>query len=103
LRTNLKFLAVDNPPRVIVVTSSMPSEGKSTSAINLALALAESDHSVALVDGDLRRPMLHKYLDLVGSVGFSTVLSGAATPAEALQKTRFAGLTVLTSGPIPPN
>ena len=103
LRTNLKFLSVDNPPRVIVFTSSMPSEGKSTTAINLALALAEADHSVVLVDGDLRRPMLHKYLDLVGSVGFSTVLSGGATLTEALQKTRFPGLTVLTSGPVPPN
>lgn len=103
LRTNLQFLAVDNPPRVIVVTSSMPSEGKSTTAINTALALAEGDHSVVLVDGDMRRPTMAKYLDLVGHVGFSTVLSGRATLDEALQKTRFPGLTVLTSGAIPPN
>lgn len=103
LRTNLQFLAVDNPPRVIVVTSSMPSEGKSTTAINIALALAEAEHSVVLVDGDMRRPTLHKYLDLVGAVGFSTVLSGGATLSEALQKTRFPGLSVLTSGAIPPN
>lgn len=103
LRTNLQFLAVDNPPRVIVVTSSMPSEGKSTSAINLALALTEAEFSVVMVDGDMRRPTLHKYLDLVGTVGFSTVLSGAAGLDEALQKTRFQGLTVLTSGPVPPN
>ncbi|CAA0126137.1 Putative tyrosine-protein kinase YveL [Mycolicibacterium vanbaalenii] len=89
LRTNLQFLAVDNPPRVIVVTSSVPSEGKSTTAINVALALAEADHNVVLVDGDLRRPTLHRYLDLVGTVGFSTVLSGGATLDEALQKTRF--------------
>ena len=103
LRTNLQFLSVDNPPRVIVVTSSMPSEGKSTSAINLALALAEADHNVLLVDGDMRRPSLHKYLDLVGQVGFSTVLSGAVALETALQKTRFPGLTVLTSGAVPPN
>lgn len=103
VRTNLQFLAVDNPPRVIVVTSSMPSEGKSTTAINIALALAEAEHNVVLVDGDLRRPMLHKYLDLVGAVGFSTVLSGSAPLGEALQKTRFPGLTVLTAGAVPPN
>jgi capsular exopolysaccharide synthesis family protein len=103
LRTNLQVLAVDNPPRVIVVTSSMPHEGKSTTAINIALALAEADHSVVLVDGDMRRPMLAKYLDLVGQVGFSTVLSGAAPLSEALQQTRFPGLTVLTSGAVPPN
>lgn len=103
LRTNLQFLAVDNPPRVLVLTSSVPQEGKSTSAINIALALAEAEHSVVLVDGDMRRPMLHKYLNLVGAVGFSTVLSGGATLDEALQQTRFPGLTVLTSGTIPPN
>lgn len=103
LRTNLQFLSVDSPPRVIVVTSSMPHEGKSTTAINIALALAEAEHNVVLVDGDMRRPMLGKYLDLIGPVGFSTVLSGGASLAESLQKTRFPGLTVLTSGAIPPN
>ncbi|MGV0776988.1 polysaccharide biosynthesis tyrosine autokinase [Mycolicibacterium elephantis] len=103
LRTNLQFLAVDNPPRVIVVTSSMPNEGKSTTAINIALALAESDHNVALVDGDLRRPRLDGYLGLVRSVGLSTVLAGSASLKDALQKTAFPGITVLTSGAIPPN
>lgn len=103
LRTNLQFLAIDNPPRVIVLTSSMPSEGKSTTAINIALALADAEHNVVLVDGDMRRPTLHKYLDLVGPVGFSTVLSGAASLDEALQETRFPGLTVLTAGAVPPN
>lgn len=103
LRTNLQFLAVDNPPRVIVVTSSMPSEGKSTTAINLALALAEAEHDVVIVDGDMRRPMLAKYLNVVGAAGFSTVLSGGASLSEVLQPTAFPGLTVLTSGPTPPN
>lgn len=103
LRTNLQFLAVDNPPRVIVVTSSTPSEGKSTTAINTALALAESGHNVVIIDGDMRRPTLHKYLDLVQPVGFSTVLSGGVPLDDALQKTRFPGLTALTSGAIPPN
>lgn len=103
LRTNLQFLAVDNPPRLIVLTSSIPSEGKSTAAINIALSLAEAEHNVVLVDGDMRRPVLHKYLGLIGSVGFSTVISGGASLSEALQKTRYPGLTVLTSGAIPPN
>ena len=103
LRTNLQFLAVDSPPRVIVIASSMPSEGKSTTAINIALALAEAEHNVLLVDGDMRRPMLHNYLDVVGSVGFSTVLSGAATLPDVLQKSRYPGLTVLSAGAVPPN
>ena len=76
----MQFLEVDNPPRVIVVTSSMPNEGKTTTAINIALALAEAEHNVVLVDGDMRRPKLDKYLDLVGSVGFSTVLSWPSIP-----------------------
>jgi capsular exopolysaccharide synthesis family protein len=103
LRTNLQFLEVDNPPRVLAVTSSLPGEGKTTTAINIALALAEADHNVVLVDGDMRRPKVDKYLDLIGSVGFSTVLTGRAALPEVLQKTRFHGLTVLTSGGIPPN
>ncbi len=103
LRTNLQFLAVDDPPRLIVVTSSSPSEGKTTTAVNIALALAEADHNVVMVDGDLRRPRLAKYLDVVGSVGFSTVLSGGAPLAEVLQRTKFSNLTALAAGAIPPN
>lgn len=103
LRTNLQFLAVDNPPRVIVVTSASPGEGKSTTAINIALALAEAGHNVVLVDGDMRRPSLDKYLGLVGAVGFSTVLSSVARLPEVLQQTTFPHLTALTSGATPPN
>ena len=103
LRTNLQFLAVDHPPRVIVITSSSPSEGKSTTSINIALALAEAEHTVVLVDGDLRRPRLAKYLDVLGSVGVSTVLSGGAALDEVLQSTKFPRLKVLAAGPTPPN
>lgn len=103
LRTNLQFLEVDNPPRVLVITSSLPNEGKTTTAINLALALAEAENNVVLVDGDMRRPKLDKHLDVVGSVGLSTVLSGRVSLSDVLQKTQFPGLTVLTSGAVPPN
>lgn len=103
LRTNLQFLAVDNPPRLIVVSSASPSEGKSTMSINIALALAEAEHNVVLIDGDLRRPRLAKYLDGLGSVGFSTVLSGGAPLSEVLQETKYPRLTFLAAGPIPPN
>ena len=103
LRTNLKFLAVDNPARTIVITSASPSEGKSTTSVNIALALAEAEYNVLLVDGDLRRPRLAKYLGLVGSVGLSTVLSGGAPLDEVMQTTKFPRLTALTSGAIPPN
>ena len=103
LRTNLQFLEVDHPPRVIVVTSSLPSEGKTTTAVNIALVLAEAGKSVCLMEGDLRKPRVSKYLGLLGSVGVSSVLSGQATLDDVLQPTEFDGLTVLASGPIPPN
>lgn len=103
LRTNLQFLEVDDPPRLLVITSSLPAEGKTSTAINIALALAEAEHNVVLVDGDLRCPKLDTHLDVVGSVGLSTVLSGRVSLSDVLQKTRFPGLTVLTSGAIPPN
>lgn len=103
LRTNLQFLSVDNPPRLIVVSSSTPNEGKSTTAINMALSLAEANHSVLLVDGDMRRPSLAKYLDLVGSVGFSTLLSGAACLDDVVQDSKFPRLKVLAAGAVPPN
>jgi len=103
LRTNLQFLDVDNPPKMIVVTSPSPSEGKTTTSINAALALAEAGYNVVLVDGDLRRPRLAKYLDVVGSVGFSTALSGAAPVNDVLQQTKYPRLTILAAGAIPPN
>lgn len=103
LGTNLRFLSVDNPPRMIVVTSALAGEGKTTTAINLALALADAGHNVALADGDMRCPMLDEKLGVIGSVGFSTVLSGDITLSEALQETRFPRLTVLSSGAVPPN
>ncbi|WP_420098192.1 polysaccharide biosynthesis tyrosine autokinase [Corynebacterium sp.] len=105
LRTNLRFLDVDNPPTVIAVTSGMPGEGKSTLATNLALALADDGERVCLVDADLRRPRVAEYLDgdLQSEVGLSTVLSGAAEVDDILQDSGRDGLSVITSGPQPPN
>lgn len=103
LRTNLQFLEVDNPPRVLAITSSLPGEGKTTTAINLSLAIAEAGYSVALVDADLRRPRVAKYLDLIGSVGLSTVLAGQADLDDVLQSSAYPNVSVLASGALPPN
>lgn len=103
LRTNLQFRDVYNPPRLIVVTSSIANEGKSTTTINIALALAEKKHNVVLVDGDIRHTKLAKYSGLNPAAGFSTVLSGNASLSEVLQKTKLPHLTVLTSGTPPPD
>jgi capsular exopolysaccharide synthesis family protein len=102
MRTNLQFVDVDNPPRIIAVTSAIPGEGKTTTAINLAAALAEAGARVCLVEADLRRPSIAKALGLVGDVGFTTVVIGKA-PVETVLQNAGRNLAVLTSGPIPPN
>ena len=102
LRTNLQFVNIDQPPRIIAVTSPMSGDGKSTTAINLSAALAEAGFRVCLVEADLRRPSLAKSLGLVGDVGFTTVLTGKATIESVLQNSGR-NLAVLTCGPVPPN
>ncbi len=102
LRTNLQFVDVDNPPRIIAVTSAVPGEGKSTTAINLAAALAEAGARVCLIEADLRRPSIAATLGLVADVGFTTVVIGKA-PVESVLQNAGRNLAVLTSGPIPPN
>lgn len=103
LRTNLSFAAIDEPLRSLVVTSSQPGEGKSTSAVNIAIVEALDGKRVILVDCDLRRPSLHIRLKMPNKVGFTSILAGTATLEEALQSTNVPNLYVLTSGPIPPN
>ena len=103
VRSNLAFLDVDHPPRTILVTSSMPGEGKTTLAVNLAVALAESGTSVALLEADLRRPRVTRYLGLVSGVGVTNVLTGSASTEEVLQPVWEGRLRVLAAGPLPPN
>ncbi|MET3707861.1 capsular exopolysaccharide synthesis family protein [Arthrobacter sp. UYEF6] len=104
LRTNLQFIDVDNPPRIIVVTSSVPSEGKSTVTANLAVTMAAAGENVVVVDGDLRRPTVVDVFDLVPGVGVTDVLSGSAELVDVLQQWgSMPNLHVLGSGRIPPN
>ncbi len=102
LRTNMQFINVDNAPRVIAITSAVPGEGKSVTAINLAAALAEAGYRVCLIEADLRRPTIAKTLGLVAEVGFTTALIGK-TPVEAVLQNAGRNLAVLTCGPVPPN
>lgn len=102
LRTNLQFVNIDNAPRIIAVTSAVPGEGKTTTALNLAAALAEGGFRVCLIEADLRRPNIAQLLGLVSDVGFTTVLIGKAQVETVLQNAGR-NLAVLTSGPVPPN
>lgn len=103
LRTNLQFVNVDNPPRVIVITSSVAIEGKSETAVNLSLALAEAGSKVLLVEADLRRPKVVNYLAMPDRVGLTNILSGQAEFADVVQETRQEGVSLLACGPLPPN
>lgn len=103
LRTNLQFANVSGKARSVLLTSSFPAEGKSTTATNLAIALAQAGNSVCLVDADLRRPTVHEYLGLERNVGLTTVLLGTAEVDDVLQPWGNDDLYVMTSGQIPPN
>lgn len=103
LRTNLSFVDVDNTSKAFVVTSSVPNEGKSTTAVNTALAMAAGGQRVLLLDGDLRRPQVANLLGLEGSVGLTSVLVGKITLPEAVQQHSPSSLDVLTAGALPPN
>lgn len=103
IRTNLQFVNVDNPPRAIVITSAIPGEGKTTSAINLAIAMAQSGQRVLLVEADLRKPKIGEYLGIDSSIGLTSLLTFTAPMQQVLQPWHRDLLTVMPSGPIPPN
>jgi len=123
LRGNLEFANIDGDLRSLFITSALQHEGKSLTVCNLAVSLAASGKSVVLVDGDLRRPQVHRYLNLPNGAGVSTVLTGRTELSQTLRSrpvgpslvkvratdTAEAGstgdsrLSVLTSGPVPPN
>lgn len=103
IRTNLLFMTPDKPFKTLLITSSGPREGKSTTAINLAIAMAQSGNRVLLVDTDMRRPRLHKAFGIPNEVGISSVVVGEAQLKDAVRPTEVPGLSLLPCGPIPPN
>ena len=103
LRTNLQFLDVDAPHKVLLVTSPLPQEGKSSITCNLAIALAQSGKRVIVVEADLRRPRTASYLGLPGGAGVTSILLGSAEINDAAQSWGDDLFTVLASGPAAPN
>ena len=104
LRTSLLFSSAGKPPQTILVTSSQPSEGTTTTAINTAITLAQADADVVIVDCDLRRPRVHSYFEMENSQGLTNYLSGERNTEGLIKSARdLPRLKVITSGPIPPN
>ncbi len=103
LRTNLQYTQLTRGSKVVQVTSSLPGEGKTSTAINLALAMAQGGKRVVLVDADLRRPAVADYLGIEGAAGLTSALIGQAKLVELLQPWGEDNLHVLASGPVPPN
>ncbi|WP_316571702.1 CpsD/CapB family tyrosine-protein kinase [Neobacillus sp. YIM B06451] len=103
IRTNIQFSSVDEDIQAIMVTSAGPGEGKSTTAANLAVVMAQQEKNVLLVDADLRKPTVHYTFELVNQYGLTSVLAKSKSLEQAIRSTDIPFLSVLTSGPIPPN
>jgi capsular exopolysaccharide synthesis family protein len=106
LRTSVLLSSAGRAPKSLLVTSSLPSEGKTTTAVNTAISLAQTGANVVLIDADMRRPRLRSIFGLSERPGLSSILSSEITDAEMLallSRDDVTGLSVLTSGPIPPN
>jgi succinoglycan biosynthesis transport protein ExoP len=103
LRTALQFSTAEGMPRVLMVTSASMGEGKSTTALSLAMQVAQMGKTVLLIDGDLRKASLHATLELPNELGLTHYLAGDAKPVDITQGTEVPNLFVITSGPLPPN
>jgi capsular exopolysaccharide synthesis family protein len=103
LRTNLDFSSIDEQLQVIMLTSAGPGEGKSTTAANLAVAYAQADKKVLLIDADLRKPTMHHIFEKTNRLGLTNVISGQQKVKDVILQTHIHNLSILTSGPIPPN
>lgn len=102
VRTSIKYASIDKPIKTILVTSSIPGEGKSTVAGNLAIALSENGNNVLLMDCDLRKPTIHKNFKLSNVYGLTDALLEQNNPSKAVQEFNYR-LKVMATGTIPPN
>ena len=106
LRTSVLLSTAGRAPKSLLITSSLPGEGKTTTAVNVAFTLAQTGASVVVIDADMRRPRLHSIFDLDNRRGLSTILSSDMNESELLaviEQHEQSGVHVLTSGPVPPN
>lgn len=103
LRTNIQFASLDRPVQTILITSADPGEGKSTILANLGVVMAQAGRKTLLVDADLRRPQLHAIFGKGNEQGLTSLMMTTGTKDLPLQETGVPNLTLLTSGPLPPN
>ncbi|WP_342433994.1 CpsD/CapB family tyrosine-protein kinase [Neobacillus sp. FSL H8-0543] len=103
IRTNVQFSTVDEEVKTLMVTSSGPGEGKSTTVANLAVVFAQQGKKVLLVDADMRKPTAHYTFNMSNVYGLTSVLTKQATLINAVEESQENNLFILTSGPIPPN
>lgn len=103
LRTNIQYSSIDKPIKTILVTSSGPSEGKTTTIANTAITFAQSGSRVLLIDADLRKPRVHKVFNLSNKVGLSNLLATRGDYNDFVYNTDIPNLTILPCGTIPPN
>lgn len=103
LRTNINFSMPKNELQTILVTSSSPGEGKSTTTSNLAVVFAQEGKRVVLVDADMRKPTAHYTFHVTNTLGLSNLLTRQSSIEETVKETGVQGLDIITSGPIPPN
>ncbi|MDN4861142.1 CpsD/CapB family tyrosine-protein kinase [Priestia aryabhattai] len=103
IRTNIEFSSIDKQVKTIMVTSAEPSEGKTTTASNLAIVFAQQEKTVLLIDADLRKPTVHYSFKLENSQGLTTVLTNRTNIEATIHKGEIDNLDILTSGPIPPD
>lgn len=103
LRTNIKFMDLDGKIKAILITSTGQNEGKSLTASNLAISMAQNNNRVLIIDADLRKPVLHDIFNVASSPGITEVLLGHAELQFALKETGVDNLNILTSGHLPPN
>ncbi len=104
LRTNIDFSSFDKEIKTLLITSTVPGEGKSTTAINLGIAIAVTGKRVLVIDADLRDPTQHRFFDFDNNMGLtSLMINEELRLANVVRKTEVSGFFVLTSGPIPPN
>jgi capsular exopolysaccharide synthesis family protein len=103
IRTNIQFSSVDNDVKTLMVTSSGPGEGKSTTVANLAVVFAQQGKKVLLVDADMRKPTVHYTFNMTNTFGLTSVLTKQLTLDKAIKDSLEQNLYILSSGPIPPN